>query len=953
MARGLEVLRKYKRLCREPSRGQDPGRGHLRHPRSAETARTTWCASARRPASGRGWSRARGRRGSSTWPRSTASTSRASARSSSTSAGAAWSWPSGTGTQARLGGVGEARGAAPGRPLREAATPWPGKDEERLEAFVEAVPGTSRGRWREAARPFCVVGTSGTILALGRLAHQIETGEVAGVAQPRHGEGADARASCANASWRLPLRERLRLPGMDEPRADILPVGAVILDTILRRLGVEELVLCEWALREGILLDYIHRHPRTLARAEAYPDVRRRSVMALAERCQYDEAHARHIAELALQLFDAHAAPATASATASGALLEYAALLHDIGHHISYPGHHKHTYYLIKNGDLRGFDPAEIEVLANVARYHRRGHPQAEAPRLRRPAQRGAPGGVASWPGSCASPTPSTAATSSPCARLPVGERAGRCSASRPRPAAIASSSSGGGAARWPCSRKRSTLPGSRSTPSPRRGARRRARTLPAGLRPDGRAPPSHADAEAPANAPPPPPEPPRPFAVVDLGASAVRLVVAEVPAGRAAAHPRGGLARRAARQGHLHPRPAGRAPPSRRRSRCSRASAGSWTPTAWCATARSPPRAVREAGNRDDLPRPRAPAHRDRRGGHRRHGGEPPHLHGGARDAARPRGAAPRATRCCSRWAAAAPTSPSCARASPSTPAPTPWARSACARTSPPGTAATSSGVRLLRRHIHNVVEDIRREMPLREAKHFIALGGDVRFAAARIAGGERRRATASRRSRATRSSPSATRPPPTTWSSWSSSYRLPQAEAETLVPGPARQPRAAARDERRRDRWCPRRRCAQGLLLDLARAEEGREHRGLQQAGAGQRPGPGREVPLRRRPRPERGPPLGPRSSTSCRPSTACPSRDRAAARGGGAAPRHRQLREPARPPQALAVHPVRLRDLRPVAATTWTIVANVARYHRRATPAEVAPALHGARQRHARRR
>jgi exopolyphosphatase/guanosine-5'-triphosphate,3'-diphosphate pyrophosphatase len=166
---------------------------------------------------------------------------------------------------------------------------------------------------------------------------------------------------------------------MDEPRADILPVGAVILDTVLRRLGIEELVLCEWALREGLLLDYINRHPRTLARAEAYPDVRRRSVMALAERCQYDEAHARHTAALALSLFD-QTKDRHALGDGERALLEYAALLHDIGHHISYPGHHKHTYYLIKNGDLRGFHPAEIEVLANVARYHRRGHPKRKHP---------------------------------------------------------------------------------------------------------------------------------------------------------------------------------------------------------------------------------------------------------------------------------------------------------------------------------------------------------------------------------------------------------------------------------------------------------------------------------------------------------------------------------------------------------------------------------------------
>ena len=96
------------------------------------------------------------------------------------------------------------------------------------------------------------------------------------------------------------FRARLRMPGMDESRADIIVAGAVVLDTILERLGVSELMLCEWSLREGILLDYIHAHPRSLARAEAYPDVRRRSVIDLAERCLYDEPHARHVAALAL-----------------------------------------------------------------------------------------------------------------------------------------------------------------------------------------------------------------------------------------------------------------------------------------------------------------------------------------------------------------------------------------------------------------------------------------------------------------------------------------------------------------------------------------------------------------------------------------------------------------------------------------------------------------------------
>ena len=89
-------------------------------------------------------------------------------------------------------------------------------------------------------------------------------------------------------------RERLKMPGMDQSRADIIVAGAVVLDTLLQRLGVKELVLCEWALREGILLDYMQGHRRSVARAEAYPDVRRRSVVALAERCAYDQAHAHH-----------------------------------------------------------------------------------------------------------------------------------------------------------------------------------------------------------------------------------------------------------------------------------------------------------------------------------------------------------------------------------------------------------------------------------------------------------------------------------------------------------------------------------------------------------------------------------------------------------------------------------------------------------------------------------
>ncbi len=251
--------------------------------------------------------------------------------------------------------------------------PISSKEEARLSAHVEETLGTELQDLRQAGFER-VVGTSGTILAVGALALGLE-GQ-----RPKETlhHAAVSRDAIHDVRRRLvasDLKERLRMPGLDAQRADIVVAGAVVFDEILQRLGASELLLCEWALREGLLLNYIHRHPRSLARAEAYPDVRRRSVQHLAERCQFDEAHARHVAGLSLQLFDALQEDHRLPEPARG-LLESAALLHDIGHHISYPGHHKHTYYLVKHGDLRGFSPPEIETIALVARYHRRGHPR-------------------------------------------------------------------------------------------------------------------------------------------------------------------------------------------------------------------------------------------------------------------------------------------------------------------------------------------------------------------------------------------------------------------------------------------------------------------------------------------------------------------------------------------------------------------------------------------------
>ena len=219
-----------------------------------------------------------------------------------------------------------------------------------------------------------VIGTSGTILSLGGLA----------VGEGRAIGSDDLRSRRVSAKQIRRLRRdlcaldlpgRLRLPGLDPRRADLAVAGSILLDTILRQIGAVELTLCDLALREGLALDYLSRNRDHIAKVEQFPDVRRRSVVELAERCNYASEHAEQVRRLSLSLFD-QTQPAHGLGAREREWLDHAALLHDIGVHISYGRHHKHSYYLIKNGDLRGFEPEEVEAIALVARHHRRGLPK-------------------------------------------------------------------------------------------------------------------------------------------------------------------------------------------------------------------------------------------------------------------------------------------------------------------------------------------------------------------------------------------------------------------------------------------------------------------------------------------------------------------------------------------------------------------------------------------------
>jgi exopolyphosphatase/guanosine-5'-triphosphate,3'-diphosphate pyrophosphatase len=174
------------------------------------------------------------------------------------------------------------------------------------------------------------------------------------------------------------VKERARIPGLDPRRADIILAGALILEQVVHAVGADELTFSDYALREGVLLDTWRReHGGSLHHLS---DLRKRSVLRLAGQMDEDPAHSDHVASLALQIFDATAGR-HGLGDDSREVLEAAALLANVGLFVSHAGHHKHSYYVIRNSEmLTGFTDREIELIAQVARYHRKSAPRKKHP---------------------------------------------------------------------------------------------------------------------------------------------------------------------------------------------------------------------------------------------------------------------------------------------------------------------------------------------------------------------------------------------------------------------------------------------------------------------------------------------------------------------------------------------------------------------------------------------
>ena len=168
-------------------------------------------------------------------------------------------------------------------------------------------------------------------------------------------------------------QQRRAIAGMDPKRADIIAAGSIILDEIARALKIRQLEYSDFALREGVLVDAAQR--LHIMDAEL-SDAGYHSALRLAERCSVDLAHGEHVAQLGIELLHSIAKHYEVD-TSLERLVRAAGLLTRAGNAISYSRYHLHSYYIIRNADLVGFTDDEVEVIAQAARYHRKGTPKA------------------------------------------------------------------------------------------------------------------------------------------------------------------------------------------------------------------------------------------------------------------------------------------------------------------------------------------------------------------------------------------------------------------------------------------------------------------------------------------------------------------------------------------------------------------------------------------------
>jgi exopolyphosphatase / guanosine-5'-triphosphate,3'-diphosphate pyrophosphatase len=220
-----------------------------------------------------------------------------------------------------------------------------------------------------------LVGTAGTIETLAMIHAREKSGVIPSTLNGYQFSLKDLR-ELVNRLRKMTNAERATIPGMPEKRPEVILAGAVILQEAMTLLDAESVTVCERSLREGVIVDWMLSHGLIEDKLRYQSSVRERNVLKLANKYHINLEHSDRVAKFAESLFDQTQGTLHHWGSDERQLLWAAAILHNCGHYISHSSHHKHSYYLIRNGELLGYTETEIEIIANLARYHRKSPPK-------------------------------------------------------------------------------------------------------------------------------------------------------------------------------------------------------------------------------------------------------------------------------------------------------------------------------------------------------------------------------------------------------------------------------------------------------------------------------------------------------------------------------------------------------------------------------------------------
>jgi exopolyphosphatase / guanosine-5'-triphosphate,3'-diphosphate pyrophosphatase len=220
-----------------------------------------------------------------------------------------------------------------------------------------------------------MIGTAGTIETLAAILNLDKQGNV-----PTRIHGCQIQLSALrnliNRLKRMTVAERTTIEGISDRRSEIIIAGAVVLQEAMTMLGIQALTVCERSLREGVIVDWMMTQGLIEDRLKYQGSIRERNTLQIAGKYGVDLPHSRRVADFALSLFDRTYGSLHHWDLTTRQLLWSAAILHNSGHFVSHDAHHKHSYYLIRYGELLGYSEAEIDTIANIARYHRKSPPK-------------------------------------------------------------------------------------------------------------------------------------------------------------------------------------------------------------------------------------------------------------------------------------------------------------------------------------------------------------------------------------------------------------------------------------------------------------------------------------------------------------------------------------------------------------------------------------------------